>query len=195
MASKQSKATDTFVEQVAVDELRFDPRNARKHDQPSIDAIAASLREFGQQKPIVATADGTVIAGNGILAAARVVGMKSVMVMRTSLDGEALARFAIADNRVAELSAWDYEALLASLQQDDTALIPGVDDDFMREVEAIVTGRGFDTAPASASDDTDVPRKGGLVKVRLWDETTRPSAIAAIREVLDRFPEWKAVIE
>lgn len=183
------------VETMKVEDLTLDPKNRRQHDDTSLDAIADSLKRFGQQKPIVVTKQRVVIAGNGLLEAAKRIGLSEVRVVVTDLKGKDVERFAIADNRVAELSEWDYEALLASLQDDNTAQVPGVNDDFMREVEAIVTGRGFDTAPASASDDTDVPRKGGLIKVRLWDETTRSSAVAAIREVLDRFPEWKAVIE
>ena len=47
-------------------DLSPDPANARHHDEISIDAIAASLRRFGQQKPIVVDPKGVVIAGNGI---------------------------------------------------------------------------------------------------------------------------------
>jgi ParB-like chromosome segregation protein Spo0J len=91
---------------VNISELRNDPRNARIHDQRSIETIAVSLREFGQQKPLIALKDGTVIAGNGTLEAARALGWKKVAVVR--FEDEAKARaFAIADNRTAELSTWD----------------------------------------------------------------------------------------
>ena len=51
--------------------FKFDARNARVHPDKNIKAIAHSLKQFGQQKPIVALNDGTVIAGNGTLWAAQ----------------------------------------------------------------------------------------------------------------------------
>lgn len=95
---------------VALVELRPDPRNARKHDDRNIQAIVSSLREFGQQKPIVALVDGTVIAGNGTMEAARLLGWTRVAVVRFANEERARA-YAIADNRTSELSTWDHEIL------------------------------------------------------------------------------------
>lgn len=59
------------VKIVKVDDLQYDPENPRKHNDKNIQAIAASLKEFGQQRPIVVTRKGIVVAGNGTLEAAR----------------------------------------------------------------------------------------------------------------------------
>ena len=100
--------------------LREDPKNARKHDKKNLDAIAKSLTEFGQRKPIVALADGTVIAGNGTLAAAKALGWSEIAV--ATFEDEAKAKaYAIADNRAGELASWDDELLAESLA--------GLDDD------------------------------------------------------------------
>jgi ParB-like chromosome segregation protein Spo0J len=40
-----------------------------------LSAIAESLKQFGQRKPIVITADNVIVAGNGTVEAARVVGV------------------------------------------------------------------------------------------------------------------------
>jgi hypothetical protein len=48
-----------------IDGLKLDPANARLHNERNLNAIKASLNKFGQQKPIVALPDGTVIAGTG----------------------------------------------------------------------------------------------------------------------------------
>jgi hypothetical protein len=58
--------------------FKTDPRNARKHSPRNIKAIADSLRMFGQQKPVVALDDGTIIAGNGTLEAAKSLGMQDL---------------------------------------------------------------------------------------------------------------------
>lgn len=100
---------------VPLDALREDPQNVRKHSARNIDAIAASYRRFGQQRPIVALADGTVIAGNGQLAAARKLGWDAIAVVRFTDEAQARA-FAIADNRTAELAEWEYEGLESQLK-------------------------------------------------------------------------------
>lgn len=95
----------------AVAGLAADPRNARAHDQRSIKAIAESLSRFGQRKPIVVRR-GVVIAGNGQLAAAQLLGWPTIAVANADdmSDADATA-YGIADNRTAELSTWDTDIL------------------------------------------------------------------------------------
>ncbi len=101
--------------------LREDPQNARKHDKRNLDAIAKSLSEFGQRKPVVALADGTVIAGNGTLAAARSLGWTDIAVA-TFEDEEKAKAYAVADNRAGELATWDDDLLVAALSGIDEGL-------------------------------------------------------------------------
>lgn len=100
---------------VPLSDLTPDPANVRRHGERNIAAIRSSLKRFGQQKPIVATEAGVVMAGNGFLEAARGLGWTHAAVVRTSLSGAELTAFAIADNRTAELAKWDDDALLAQL--------------------------------------------------------------------------------
>jgi ParB-like chromosome segregation protein Spo0J len=104
------------VERVGVNELLPDPINARKHPKRNLDAIRASLRQFGQQKPIIVDMDGVIVAGNGLWEAARLEGLEFVDVVRTDLDDTKKRAFAITDNRTGELSEWDYMALGDSLR-------------------------------------------------------------------------------
>lgn len=101
---------------VPIASLRPDPKNARRHDERSVESIIKSLREFGQQKPIVVLVDGTVIAGNGTLEAARRLGWEQIAVVRFTDEARARA-YAIADNRTSELSSWDGEALIEALRE------------------------------------------------------------------------------
>jgi len=92
--------------------LHEDPKNARKHSERNLTAIVASLQEFGLQKPIVALKDGTVIAGNCTLRAARQLGWDKVAVVQFDSREEARAKaYALADNRSAELAEWDVPVL------------------------------------------------------------------------------------
>lgn len=115
----EDKASTLNVERVSVDELKLDPRNARLHPDRNLAAIRASLERFGQQKPIVVKKDGTVIAGNGTLEAARALGWTHLDVVRTELDGADAAAFAVADNKTAELAEWDFEMLAGILSEID----------------------------------------------------------------------------
>ena len=54
-----------------IDRLVPSPRNARTHSPAQVAEIAGSIRAFGFTNPILAGADGDVIAGHGRLAAAR----------------------------------------------------------------------------------------------------------------------------
>jgi len=62
------------IKKLLVSSLSNDPANARKHNDRNIEAIIASLRRFGQQKPIVIDSTGVVRAGNGMLEAAKRIG-------------------------------------------------------------------------------------------------------------------------
>ena len=114
------------IETIAVADLSLDPSNVRKHSRRNLDAIKASLRKFGQQKPIVVDAKGIVLAGNGTLTAAKELGWTEIQATRTELAGVEATAFAIADNRTAELAEWEEDGLakvLESLKVEDADLL------------------------------------------------------------------------
>lgn len=105
------------IESVSVESLSFDPNNARKHSEENLLAIQASLEQFGQRKPIVVTANNVVVAGNGTLEAAQVLGWSKIDVVRAPADwsSDEVKAFALADNRTAELAEWDKDILAKQL--------------------------------------------------------------------------------
>jgi DNA modification methylase len=101
---------------VSIDSLHHDAANARRHGERNLDAIRASLAQFGQRKPIVVQRDGMIVrAGNGTLEAARALGWSEIAAVVIDEDGTTAAQFAIADNRTAELAEWDNETLATLL--------------------------------------------------------------------------------
>ena len=55
---------NTFRVQLrSIDSIKPYDRNPRINDQ-AVDAVAASLKEFGFQQPIVVDADGVIVAGH-----------------------------------------------------------------------------------------------------------------------------------
>lgn len=108
-------------ERVDVKKLKFDKRNARKHDKKNIKAIKDSLVKFGQQKPIVVMEDGTVIAGNGTLQAAIELGWDTIDVHWTALKKDEAIAYGLVDNRSAELAEWDDDNLKELLSELDAS--------------------------------------------------------------------------
>lgn len=97
-------------------QLKPDPKNARLHGDRNLAAIRESLRRFGQRKPVVARADGTIIAGNGTREAALLEGWETLAVVRVNDDDATAAAYGIADNRTAELAEWDDGQLAETLK-------------------------------------------------------------------------------
>lgn len=103
---------------VRIEDVRADPRNARRHPQRNLDAVQTSLARFGQRKPIVVNRQtGAVEAGNATLEAARRLGWQVVAVLYVDDDPATASGFAIADNRTAELAEWDDETLAGILRE------------------------------------------------------------------------------
>lgn len=110
------------IKKVGMESISQDPSNVRKHNERNLAAIVASLRKFGQQKPIVIDSKGVIIAGNGTYEAAMSLGWPTILAVETDLKGSDATGFAIADNRTAELADWDDTALaetLRALQSED----------------------------------------------------------------------------
>ncbi len=103
------------IQQLAISSLSCDPANARRHPERNLEQIKASLRRFGQQKPIVVDATNIVRAGNGTLAAAIALGWTTIAAVRSTLPTTELTAYAITDNRSAELAEWNTEVLNATL--------------------------------------------------------------------------------
>ena len=117
MGKRSQAGTPTLeVEVVPIDSLTLDPRNARKHGRRNLDAIRASLEQFGQRRPLVVRQDGQVIAGNGTLVAIRDLRWTEVAITRVPAGwtDDQVRAYALADNRTAELAEWD-DVVLADM--------------------------------------------------------------------------------
>lgn len=84
------------------------PQNPRRGD---VAAIKESLKEFGQVRPIVATKEGTIVAGHHVFYAVQELGWGEIAAVQPDLTPEQARRYLIADNRLAELGSYDQDAL------------------------------------------------------------------------------------
>src|SRR5947207_10056 len=100
-----------------IDELKPDAANPRRHSKRQIRQIAASIKAFGFNVPILIDAKGNVIAGHGRLLAARQLGWSEVPTLCLDHLSPAQARaFMIADNRLTEIGTWDDRLLAEQLR-------------------------------------------------------------------------------
>lgn len=103
------------VSYVPISDVRPYEDNPRRNDE-AVQAVAASIREFGWRQPIVVDADGTIIAGHTRYKAALALGMTDVpVVVASDLTPEQVAAYRLADNRTGELAEWDMDLLAQEL--------------------------------------------------------------------------------
>src|SRR5205823_3063561 len=108
----QQRMTNLQVVAWPVEKLIPYARNARTHSDDQVAQIAASIAEFGWTNPILAGADGIVIAGHARLLAARKLRMTEVPVIVLDHLTESQRRaLVLADNRLALNAGWDEEML------------------------------------------------------------------------------------
>ena len=110
-----AKVPALIAKLVPIDSIKADPNNAREHNDRSIDGLVASLKRWGQQKPIVIDKDGIIKAGSGTWSAARKLGWSEINVVQTSLPAKEAERYAVADNRLGDLSYFDDDLLAGML--------------------------------------------------------------------------------
>lgn len=145
-------------------------RNSRTHGEGQIAQIAASIKEFGFTNPVLIDEQGTIIAGQGRVLAAKTLKMTAVpCIVLPGLSDAQKAAYVIADNKLALNAGWDENALqaelerLADLQYDAnltgfseveiTALLKEIATDVM---ESAVEEGAAQVAPGSAPSDAGV---------------------------------------
>ena len=97
------------IEYLPVGSLVEYENNARKHGDEDVAAIVASIKEFGFDDPIGIWKNNIIVEGHGRLLAAKELGMETVPCIRLDhLTDEQRRAYALAHNRTAELSGWDF---------------------------------------------------------------------------------------
>lgn len=131
-------------------------RNPRINDN-AIEAVAASIKEFGWRAPIVVDENKVIICGHTRLLAAKHLGLDTVPVhIAKGLSLEQVKAYRIADNKTGEIAEWDYDLLsleLTDLQQADFDLsLLGFDAD---ELDKLLNGE--DAVAEGMTNPDEVP--------------------------------------
>jgi hypothetical protein len=170
--------------------LKPDPDNAREHGDRNIDAIRDSMTRHGQQRPVVAMPDGTVIAGNGMLKAAIGMGWSHLAALIWQGSKADAIAFGLADNRTAELARWNSEQLGKNL-------------DSMRLAGLSLAGIGWSPSelngllpklPGSESSDGGPPERKTIgLTAEQFAVVKRAIAIVHEREQDDQISDGRAL--
>lgn len=157
------------IEQRPLDALIPYARNARTHSEAQVAQIAASIREFGFNNPILVDGDSGIIAGHGRVLAARVLGLADVPVIELAHLSAAQKRaFILAENKLTERGGWDAELLaleLADLEAQGFDLeLTGFE---AAEIASLLESQVSD--PPSSSEAEDVPEPPLRAVTRLGD--------------------------
>lgn len=135
-------------------ELKPYENNARDHKEEDIEAIRESIREFGFNDPIGIWSDeNLIVEGHGRQLAAIAEGLDSVPCIRLDhLTDEQRRAYALAHNKTAELSMWNFgklEVELAGIQKFDMSALGFKPIDWM------------DKGEVDAYDELEEPERGG----------------------------------
>jgi ParB family chromosome partitioning protein len=135
------------IETLPIDKLIPYARNSRTHSDAQVAQVAASIREFGFTNPVLIDAEDGIIAGHGLVMAARKLGLEKVPCIRLGHLTETQKRaYVIADNKLALNAGWDQEMLMLELAE-------------LREADFDMELTGFDGAELGEFDvaETGMP--------------------------------------
>lgn len=168
---------DVIAQVARLADLRPHPRNYNRHPARQVERIAASLRTFGQVRSIVVWR-GTILAGHGVVEAARGLGWESLRadVLPDEYPEHLALAYVAADNELGRLADPDMEQLAAILdesRQADAALLEAIGYD-EQEFQALLAEVGQATAEPGRDTEPQVDRaeelrqKWGVEPGQLW---------------------------
>ena len=106
------------IEKIGIEKLIPYAKNSRTHSDEQVAQIAASIKEFGFNNPVLISEDDVIIAGHGRVMAARKIGLMEVPCIRLGHLTETQRKaYIIADNRLALNAGWDNELLTIELNE------------------------------------------------------------------------------
>lgn len=172
-----------------VESLTLHPENPR---EGKVEEIAASLRRFGQTKPILVDAGNVVIAGNHSLLAALSLGWDHIAVVRNDFKNEDEARaYLLADNRLGDLGTFDQaelQLLVSELEASGRWEGTGYTPDDLDHMRALEAARDTVLPPSEVVPPIDPAVPPGLREcVLLFDEAQQQEFGANVRALRTRY--------
>jgi len=147
------------VEMVSVGKIKPYEKNPRINES-AVDAVAASIKEFGFRVPLVIDKAGVIVCGHTRWKAAKKLGIKTVPCVTTDdMTPAQIKAFRIADNQTSSLADWDIAILDSEIKE-----LEGMDFDIdllgfkEGELDALLSGDVASEGDGS-SDENNYSRK------------------------------------
>lgn len=145
--------------------------NARTHSKKQLNQIAKSIERFGFTNPVLIGDDLEIIAGHGRVAAAKLLGLKSVPTLALShLSADERRAYVLADNKLALNAGWDPELLAIELQGlIDVDFDMGLTGFSIAEVDFIIEAASDANPKTRDAKEDVVPSAAGPAVTRMGD--------------------------
>ena len=99
------------IKMLKISDLKPYEKNPRKNDEAA-KYVAESIKNFGFKVPIVIDKNNVIVAGHTRYKAAKKLKLKEVpCIVADDLTDKQVKAYRLADNRVAEMSEWDFDLL------------------------------------------------------------------------------------
>lgn len=180
-----SRIPVTETVRLPLSELVPNPRNPRIHPEVQLEALAKSIKRFGQPKPILARrANKMICAGHGITEAMKRAGLADADVVLWNVDQGIADQFMLGDNHLPKLAREDAERVRAILEGVGVA-----------EAEAIgFSAAALDDVLRGAAADIEIAEIAvDAVEDRFWVSVRGPlkdqaATLQRLRKVLAELP-------
>lgn len=155
------------IELREISEIKPYETNPRKNDA-AVDAVIASITEFGFRQPIVVDSEGVIICGHTRYKAASRMGLSKVPVhVATDLTPEQIKAYRIADNKTSDLSDWNYDLLPLELDElkacnYDLGLLGFTENELARIINGDLSSGACDPDEIPAPPDEAITQPGDI---------------------------------
>lgn len=179
------------LRKVGIEELKPYANNPKRHPEEQVEKIKRSIEENDYRFIIHVDEDYEIIAGHARLKALKELGYESVQVMvHEELTENQKKQLRLADNKMAEMGEWDYDALDIEMRELDAEgeelALTGFEE---HEIEAIsqdipmVSHDGLGESSAGANDNTG----NSMISIRDYTVHCRdPEKNAELRQLLEK---------
>ena len=104
------------IKMVSLSDLKPYENNPR-HNEYAVQKVANSIKEFGFKVPLVIDKNNVIVTGHTRYKASEMLSITEVpCIVADDLTEKQIKMFRLADNKVSEFSAWDYELLTNELE-------------------------------------------------------------------------------
>ena len=191
---------------VPIGHLKSHKKNYRSHPDDQIEHIQQSLKENGFYRNVVVAKDNTILAGHGVVEAARRLGIKEIPVIKLSLDPNSpqALKILIGDNMISQLAEVDDRLLMETLQEVKdlgTLLGTGYDEKLLANLTAAFSsGGGVEGVEENGEvdwegfSDNEPKQEAYILKLYFETETEMEKFVEAYGIIVDQIHKfvWSA---